>query len=51
MENLMDDDQIGAAVGQARGVDTSGALLVHTADGLKKISSAEVSVRALAPLA
>ncbi len=37
-------------VGQARGVDASGALLVHTADGLKKISSAEVSVRALAPL-
>ncbi|MEI7516576.1 MAG: biotin--[acetyl-CoA-carboxylase] ligase [Betaproteobacteria bacterium] len=35
-------------VGQARGVDASGALLVHTADGLKKVSSAEVSVRALA---
>ncbi len=34
--------------GMARGVDASGALLVHTADGLKKISSAEVSVRALA---
>lgn len=31
--------------GQARGVDAGGALLVHTADGLKKISSAEVSVR------
>ncbi len=31
--------------GQARGVDGSGALLVHTAAGLKKISSAEVSVR------
>lgn len=31
--------------GQARGVDGSGALLVHTSDGLKKISSAEVSVR------
>lgn len=31
--------------GMARGVDASGALLVHTADGLKKISSAEVSVR------
>jgi BirA family biotin operon repressor/biotin-[acetyl-CoA-carboxylase] ligase len=32
-------------VGPARGVDASGALLVHTASGLKKISSAEVSVR------
>lgn len=31
--------------GQARGVDQHGALLVHTAQGLKKISSAEVSVR------
>jgi BirA family biotin operon repressor/biotin-[acetyl-CoA-carboxylase] ligase len=31
--------------GQARGVDGNGALLVHTAAGLKKISSAEVSVR------
>ena len=31
--------------GQARGVDAGGALLVHTAEGLKKISSAEVSVR------
>lgn len=31
--------------GMARGVDTSGALLVHTASGLQKISSAEVSVR------
>lgn len=31
--------------GQARGVDERGALLVHTAQGLKKISSAEVSVR------
>jgi BirA family biotin operon repressor/biotin-[acetyl-CoA-carboxylase] ligase len=35
-------------VGQARGVDASGALLLHTASGLKKISSAEVSVRAQA---
>lgn len=34
-------------IGQARGVDGSGALLVHTAAGLKKISSAEVSVRPL----
>ena len=32
-------------VGVARGVDASGALLVHTAQGLKKIASAEVSVR------
>jgi BirA family biotin operon repressor/biotin-[acetyl-CoA-carboxylase] ligase len=31
--------------GQARGVDERGALLVHTASGLKRISSAEVSVR------
>lgn len=31
--------------GQARGVDGSGALLVHTSAGLKRISSAEVSVR------
>jgi BirA family biotin operon repressor/biotin-[acetyl-CoA-carboxylase] ligase len=31
--------------GTARGVDATGALLVHTADGPKKISSAEVSVR------
>ncbi len=31
--------------GQAAGVDEHGALLVHTSAGLKKISSAEVSVR------
>lgn len=31
--------------GHARGVDGGGALLVHTSGGLKKISSAEVSVR------
>ena len=31
--------------GAARGVDSTGALLVHTAHGVKKISSAEVSVR------
>lgn len=31
--------------GAARGVDASGALLVHTASGIQKISSAEVSVR------
>lgn len=31
--------------GMARGVDASGALLVHTEQGLVKISSAEVSVR------
>ena len=36
-------------VGVARGVDASGALLLHTGDGLKKITSAEVSVRPLAP--
>jgi BirA family biotin operon repressor/biotin-[acetyl-CoA-carboxylase] ligase len=33
--------------GTARGVDASGALLVHTAAGLRKITSAEVSVRPL----
>lgn len=33
------------ATGMARGVDPGGALLVHTDNGLKKISSAEVSVR------
>ena len=31
--------------GLAAGVDEAGALLVHTSTGLKKISSAEVSVR------
>jgi BirA family biotin operon repressor/biotin-[acetyl-CoA-carboxylase] ligase len=31
--------------GTARGVDAAGALLVHTASGLQKITSAEVSVR------
>jgi BirA family biotin operon repressor/biotin-[acetyl-CoA-carboxylase] ligase len=31
--------------GVARGVDASGALLVHTENGLKRITSAEVSVR------
>jgi BirA family biotin operon repressor/biotin-[acetyl-CoA-carboxylase] ligase len=31
--------------GEGRGVDASGALLLHTASGLQKISSAEVSVR------
>jgi BirA family biotin operon repressor/biotin-[acetyl-CoA-carboxylase] ligase len=33
------------AIGVARGVDDTGALLVHTAAGVKKITSAEVSVR------
>ena len=32
-------------MGTGRGVDASGALLVHTAAGLRRISSAEVSVR------
>lgn len=36
-------------VGQARGVDASGALLVHTVRGPQKISSAEVSVRPQSP--
>jgi BirA family biotin operon repressor/biotin-[acetyl-CoA-carboxylase] ligase len=31
--------------GMARGVDAGGALLVHTENGLRKITSAEVSVR------
>ncbi|WP_342620288.1 biotin--[acetyl-CoA-carboxylase] ligase [Rhodoferax sp. GW822-FHT02A01] len=35
--------------GTARGVDAVGALLVHTASGLQKISSAEVSVRPQTP--
>lgn len=35
--------------GTAHGVDVAGALQVETAYGLKKISSAEVSVRPLAP--
>ena len=34
--------------GTAQGVDASGALLVHTDGGVKKITSAEVSVRPLA---
>ena len=37
-------------VGQGRGVDASGALLLHTASGLQKISSAEVSVRPKGPV-
>jgi BirA family biotin operon repressor/biotin-[acetyl-CoA-carboxylase] ligase len=37
--------------GMARGVDACGALLVHTASGLQKISSAEVSVRPVPPAA
>lgn len=36
-------------IGTARGVDAGGALLVHTAAGVKKISSAEVSVRPASP--
>ncbi len=39
------------SIGIARGVDAAGALLVHTETGLKKISSAEVSVRAVPPTA
>ena len=35
--------------GTAAGVDSSGALLVHTAAGMKVITSAEVSVRPLGP--
>lgn len=35
--------------GMALGVDGIGALLVHTAHGLKKVTSAEVSVRPLNP--
>ena len=33
--------------GMARGVDASGALLLHTPQGLKKVTSSEVSVRPL----
>ncbi len=35
--------------GTARGVDRVGALLVHTAQGVQKISSSEVSIRPLLP--
>lgn len=35
--------------GVGRGVDTDGALLVHTENGLTKITSAEVSVRPVSP--
>ena len=35
--------------GEARGVDSTGALQVRTAQGLKKVTSAEVSLRPLAP--
>ena len=35
--------------GIAQGVDNSGALLVHTAQGVRKINSSEVSVRPVAP--
>lgn len=36
--------------GQARGVDGSGALLVHTSRGLQRVASQEVSVRPQAPV-
>lgn len=39
------DGSAHAVLGEARGVDASGALLVHTLQGLHKISSADVSVR------
>jgi BirA family biotin operon repressor/biotin-[acetyl-CoA-carboxylase] ligase len=39
----------GGVTGIARGVDADGALLVHTASGQKKITSAEVSVRPISP--
>lgn len=35
--------------GTAQGVDNSGALLVHTSAGLQRVTSAEVSVRPVAP--
>lgn len=41
-QNVLCSDGV---TGTARGVDASGALLVHTDQGLIKISSAEVSVR------
>ena len=37
-------------IGQARGVDDSGSLLLHTPNGLQKIISAEVSVRPKNPV-
>ncbi len=39
----------GGLHGTARGVDASGALLVHTADGLQRVTTSEVSVRPVAP--
>jgi len=36
--------------GTARGVDETGALLVHTAAGLQRVTSSEVSVRPRPPL-
>lgn len=39
------------SMGVARGVDGTGALLMHTATGLKKITSAEVSIRPMTPRA
>ena len=36
-------------MGEAQGADATGALLVRTASGLRKITSAEVSVRPVAP--
>lgn len=37
------------SMGVAQGVDAAGALLLQTAQGLQKVTSAEVSVRMLAP--
>jgi BirA family transcriptional regulator, biotin operon repressor / biotin---[acetyl-CoA-carboxylase] ligase len=36
--------------GEARGVDSSGALLVHTSQGLQRVASQEVSVRPQSPV-
>ena len=41
-QNVVCSDNV---TGIARGVDANGALIVHTAHGIKKISSAEVSIR------
>ena len=41
-QNIVCSDNV---TGIARGVDANGALIVHTAQGIKKISSAEVSIR------
>jgi BirA family transcriptional regulator, biotin operon repressor / biotin---[acetyl-CoA-carboxylase] ligase len=42
--NLIENERV-TGMGQAAGVNADGALLVHTWDGMKEVSSGEVSVR------